>query len=78
MQVSVGVLPADTLRRCLPGRIRRALDELPGTLDATYERTLLDIDEHNWVCAPSFPMHYSRFSVSSRGRARGIPRIRFR
>ena len=41
----------DTLRRCLPGRIRRALDELPGTLDATYERTLLDIDEQNWEYA---------------------------
>ncbi len=41
----------DSLRRCLPGRIRRALDELPGTLDATYERTLLDIDEQNWAYA---------------------------
>ena len=39
------------MRRCLPGRIRRALDELPGTLDGTYERTLLDIDEENWVYA---------------------------
>ena len=41
----------DSLRRCLPGRILRALDELPGTLDATYERTLLDIDEQNWEYA---------------------------
>ncbi len=41
----------DRLRRCLPGRIRRALDELPGTLDAIYERTLLDIDEENWTYA---------------------------
>ena len=41
----------DRLRRCLPGRIRRALDELPDTLDATYERTLLDIDEDNWAYA---------------------------
>ncbi|KAH8994012.1 hypothetical protein EDB92DRAFT_1796013 [Lactarius akahatsu] len=40
----------DKLRRCLPGRIRRAL-ELPSTLDATYERTLLDIDEENWTFA---------------------------
>jgi len=39
----------DSLRRCLPGRIRRALDELPSTLDGTYERTLLDIDGQNWV-----------------------------
>ena len=39
------------MRRCLPGHIRRTLDELPGTLDATYERTLLDIDEQNWEYA---------------------------
>ena len=38
----------DKLRRCLPGRIRSALDELPRTLDATYERTLQDIDGENW------------------------------
>ncbi|KAF8258295.1 hypothetical protein EI94DRAFT_1623211 [Lactarius quietus] len=38
----------DKLRRCLPGRIRSALDELPKTLDVTYERTLQDIDEENW------------------------------
>jgi hypothetical protein len=36
------------LRRCLSPRIRRALDELPETLDETYERTLLDIDDENW------------------------------
>ncbi|KAH8994004.1 hypothetical protein EDB92DRAFT_350268 [Lactarius akahatsu] len=41
----------DKLRRCLPSRIRRALEELPSTLDATYERTLLDIDEENWAFA---------------------------
>ena len=41
----------DRLRRCLPGRIRRALDELPDTLDETYERTLLDINEDNWAYA---------------------------
>ena len=41
----------DSLRRCLPGRIRRALDELPVTLDGTYERTLMDIDEQNWAYA---------------------------
>ena len=39
------------LRRCLSPRIRRALDELPETLDETYERTLLDIDEENWAYA---------------------------
>jgi len=41
----------DKLRRCLPQRIRRALDELPDTLDKTYERTLLDINEENWAYA---------------------------
>ena len=41
----------DKLRRCLPQRIRRALDELPITLDETYERTLLDIDEEKWAFA---------------------------
>ena len=38
----------DSLRRCLPGRIRSALDGLPRTLDTTYERTLQDIDDENW------------------------------
>ena len=41
----------DTLRRCLPARIRSALDELPRTLDATYERTLQDIDDEKWEYA---------------------------
>ncbi|KAH9995624.1 hypothetical protein BJV77DRAFT_961052 [Russula vinacea] len=42
------------LRRCIPGRIRRALDELPETLDElpetldeTYARSLEEIDEQN-------------------------------
>ncbi|KAH9957784.1 hypothetical protein BC827DRAFT_1157101 [Russula dissimulans] len=35
------------LRRCPPPLIRQALDELPATLDETYERTLLDINEDN-------------------------------
>jgi hypothetical protein len=39
------------LARCLPGRIRYALDELPSTLDATYERTLQEIDSTNWEFA---------------------------
>ena len=41
----------DRLRRCLSPRIRRALDELPETLDETYERTLRDIDNENWEYA---------------------------
>jgi ankyrin repeat protein len=35
----------DTLRRYFRGTIRHALDELPKTLDETYERMLLAIDE---------------------------------
>jgi len=35
----------ETLRRCFPPSIRRILGELPKTLDETYERTLLEIDE---------------------------------
>jgi hypothetical protein len=30
----------DTLRRCIPSSLRKALDELPTTLDDTYERAL--------------------------------------
>jgi hypothetical protein len=41
----------DKLRRCLSPRIRRALDELPETLDETYERTYMDIDDENWEYA---------------------------
>ncbi|KAH9997429.1 ankyrin repeat-containing domain protein [Russula compacta] len=33
----------DTLRRCMPSSIRKALDELPTTLDETYERVLEEI-----------------------------------
>jgi ankyrin repeat protein len=36
------------LRYCLPGRIQHALDELPDTLDETYERALKDINKVNW------------------------------
>ena len=39
------------LRHCLPGRIRCALDELPKSLDETYERTLEDIGDQNWEYA---------------------------
>ena len=39
------------LRRCIPGRIRHALDELPETLDETYASTLRQIDEQNWEYA---------------------------
>ena len=41
----------DYLGDCLPGRIRRALDELPSTLDATYERTLREIKDTSWEFA---------------------------
>jgi ankyrin repeat protein len=35
----------ETLRRCFPSSIRSILGELPKTLDETYERILLEIDE---------------------------------
>ena len=38
----------DYLGNCLPGRIRSALDELPCTLDETYERSLREINDANW------------------------------
>jgi len=39
------------LRRCLPGTIRRALDDLPKSLDETYERILFSIGEERWEYA---------------------------
>jgi hypothetical protein len=38
----------ERLRRCFPPSIPRILDELPTTLDETYERTLLEIPEEKW------------------------------
>ena len=38
----------ETLRRCFPPSIRRTLNDLPTTLDETYERTLLEIPEERW------------------------------
>ena len=35
----------ETLRRCLPARIEHALEELPESLDGTYERILLGIEK---------------------------------
>ena len=37
----------EMLRRSLPARVRRALDEMPETLDETYERILMEIDLAN-------------------------------
>lgn len=39
------------LRHCLRQRIRRALDELPETLDETYDRTLEEIGKKDWEYA---------------------------
>ena len=41
----------DHLGQCLPGRVQHALDELPATLDETYERTLNEIGDTNWEFA---------------------------
>jgi ankyrin repeat protein len=38
----------DTLRRCMPSSIRKALNELPTTLDGTYERALQEIPKEKW------------------------------
>ena len=35
----------------IPARIRRALDELPETLDETYQRTLREINKAEWEFA---------------------------
>jgi len=40
------------LANCPPVRIQRALDELPATLDETYERTLREIEDTNSEYAP--------------------------
>ena len=59
------------LRRCIPARIRRALEELPKTLDETYARSLEEIEEQNWeyarrlfqcVAAASRPLHVSELA----------------
>ena len=59
------------LRRCIPARIRRALEELPKTLDETYARSLEEIEEQNWeyahrlfqcVAAASRPLRVSELT----------------
>src|ERR1700761_6441732 len=42
----------EILRRCFPMALRSTLDELPQTLDETYERTLLGIDKEKRIYAP--------------------------
>jgi hypothetical protein len=37
----------ETLRHCLPPGVRRTLDELPESLDETYERLLKEIKKPN-------------------------------
>ena len=38
----------EVLRHCHPPRVRRTLDELPESLDETYERVLREIKRPNW------------------------------
>ena len=38
----------EALRHCLAPRVRHKLEELPDTLDETYERMLRDINKANW------------------------------
>ncbi len=56
---------------CIPARIRHALDELPETLDETYERTLRGINKANWefahrmfqfVSVASRPLHVNELA----------------
>jgi len=54
----------DYRSKCLPGRIQHALEELPESLDGTYERTLREIDDTNWefswrllLCVAVVPDH---------------------
>ena len=42
------------LADCFPGNIRDVLNELPATLDETYERTLREIQETKWESARQF------------------------
>jgi ankyrin repeat protein len=44
----------ETLRRCFPPSIRQTLEELPATLDETYERALLGIDNEKREFAERF------------------------
>ena len=37
----------DTLRQCLPSSVRQTLEELPESLDETYERIVADIKKAN-------------------------------
>ena len=41
----------ETLRQCLPQSVRRTLNELPDSLDETYERLMMDIKRANQVHA---------------------------
>ncbi|KAH9035903.1 hypothetical protein EDB85DRAFT_2143394 [Lactarius pseudohatsudake] len=41
----------ETLRQCLPQSVRRTLNELPESLDETYERVMMDIKKANQVHA---------------------------
>jgi hypothetical protein len=46
-QVSVGVLSLKVLRDCLPPSVRCFLEELPESLDETYEHVLREIKKPN-------------------------------
>ena len=37
----------ETLRHCIPQNVRRTLDELPESLDKTYERVMMEIKRTN-------------------------------
>ncbi len=47
IQVSLGYCQLETLRQCLPQSVRRTLNELPESLDDTYERVMMEIKKTN-------------------------------
>src|SRR6267154_5556133 len=68
------VCQLDRLRRTLPVSIRKVLNDLPQTLNETYSRTLLGIDERETrICPTNFLMSHGIYSPSSCQRARGDP-----
>ena len=81
VQVQMGILPvgyAATLPPGLPPNLRQFLNELPETLDETYERNLKGINKAQKGQRPS-PVTMPRCcrpTASCRG-ARGITGIRF-
>ncbi|KAH9052295.1 hypothetical protein EDB87DRAFT_1581794 [Lactarius vividus] len=59
----------DALRHCLPSSVRRTLDELPESLDETYERIVMDIKKGNRADA------HQLLTFDFDGAKEGIPKL---